>query len=48
MMLVSLLIPACNARYFEAALASAMGQTYRNIEIVVSDDSCRDEISAIC
>ena len=48
MILVSILIPAYNVRYVEAALVSALGQTYKNIEIVVSDDSCDDTIGAIC
>lgn len=37
--LVSILIPAYNERFFPQALASALAQTYPNIEIVVCDDS---------
>ncbi|QJR13670.1 glycosyltransferase family 2 protein [Usitatibacter palustris] len=37
--LVSILIPAYNERFFAEAFTSARAQTYRNIEIVVSDDS---------
>jgi len=37
--LVSLLIPAYHERFFGEAFASALAQTYPNIEIVVCDDS---------
>lgn len=41
--LVTVMIPTYNRpEYFEIALNSAIGQTYRNIEIVVSDDSDND------
>jgi glycosyltransferase involved in cell wall biosynthesis len=36
---VSILIPAYNERFFAAALASALAQTYADLEIVVCDDS---------
>ena len=45
--LVSILIPAYNPRYFELALQSALAQTYKNIEIIVSDDSPSDQIKQI-
>ncbi|HTR57250.1 MAG TPA: glycosyltransferase [Casimicrobiaceae bacterium] len=45
--LVSILIPAYNARFFAAALDSALAQTYDRIEIVVCDDSPGSEIEAI-
>ncbi len=37
--LVSVLIPSYNERFFGDALASALQQTYGNLEIIVSDDS---------
>ncbi|HVP38148.1 MAG TPA: glycosyltransferase [Candidatus Saccharimonadales bacterium] len=37
--LVSVLIPAYNPAWFEAALHSALGQSYRRLEVVVCDDS---------
>lgn len=37
--LVSVCIPAYKPTYFAATIESALKQTYRNIEIVVSDDS---------
>lgn len=41
--LVTIMIPTYNRpEYFEIALKSALGQTYRNLEIVVSDDSDND------
>ncbi|WP_138495931.1 glycosyltransferase family 2 protein [Paenibacillus pinistramenti] len=41
--LVSILMPTYNRpEYFEQALASAFNQTYKNIEIVVSDNSTND------
>lgn len=43
--LVSILIPAHHHRYLLKALQSAQAQTYKNIEIIVSDDSSTDEIN---
>lgn len=40
--LVSLLVPAYNPRFVAQALASALAQTYSNIEIIIRDD-CRSE-----
>lgn len=37
--LVTVVIPAFKSRYFEAALLSALGQTWRPLEIVICDDS---------
>ncbi|MEP7206042.1 MAG: glycosyltransferase [Casimicrobiaceae bacterium] len=45
--LVSLLIPVQSARFFEPALASAVAQTYGNLEIVVGDDSPDGKVAAI-
>lgn len=42
--LVSIAIPAYNALYFEAALQSALNQTYTSLEVIVCDDSNSDEI----
>ncbi len=42
--LVSIIIPTFNrTKYFKIALESALNQTYRNFEIVVSDDGTNDE-----
>ncbi len=42
--LVSVVIPTFNRpHYFKQALESALNQTYRNIEVVVSDNSTNDE-----
>lgn len=42
--LVSVIIPTFNRRdYFKLALDSALNQTYRNIEVIVSDNSTNDE-----
>lgn len=44
---VQVLIPTFNRpKFFQAALESAMNQTYRNIEIVVSDDSTDEATNA--
>ncbi|OTX31453.1 hypothetical protein BK717_22925 [Bacillus thuringiensis serovar malayensis] len=44
MPLVSVLIPTYNRpKYFQIALESAIKQTYKNIEIIVTDDSTNDE-----
>ncbi len=41
--LVSILIPCYNAQeYVGAAVASALNQTYRNVEVVVVDDGSKD------
>ncbi|MCU1735148.1 MULTISPECIES: glycosyltransferase [unclassified Pseudomonas] len=45
--LVSLVIPACNPRFFRAALVSALAQNYENLEVIVCDDSHGDEIKAL-
>ncbi len=44
---VSILIPAYNPRYFDAALRSAVEQDYANREIIVADDSPGAEIRTI-
>lgn len=45
---VSIVIPAYKPGHFEQALRSAIGQTYPNIEICVSDNCPTDDIRAIC
>src|SRR5437764_2829937 len=45
--LVSILIPAYNAQFFEPCLASCMKQTYGNTEIIVGDDSPGNTISNV-
>ncbi|MGS0736339.1 glycosyltransferase [Pseudomonas sp. GG8] len=45
--LVSIVIPAFNPRFFKKALVSALNQSYGNLEIIVCDDSCGDEIEGI-
>jgi len=45
--LVSILIPAYRADWFKLAMQSAQKQTYRNIEIIVSDDSPDGRIGAV-
>jgi len=45
--LVSIVIPSSNPRYFAECIDSALAQTYRNIEIVVSDDCATDAIGAL-
>jgi glycosyltransferase involved in cell wall biosynthesis len=45
--LVSLLIPAYSPAFFEASLASAIAQTYANLEIIVCDDSAGEDIERI-
>lgn len=45
--LVSIVIPSSNPRYFGECIDSALAQTYRNIEIVVSDDCATDAIGAL-
>jgi len=45
--LVSILIPAYRATWFQQAIQSAIDQTYPNVEIIVCDDSSTDEIESI-
>lgn len=46
--LVSVIIPAYNAeRWIGATLASAIAQTYRNLEVVVVDDGSTDKTCAL-
>lgn len=43
-MLVSVLIPSYNyARYVRSAIDSALGQTHRDVEVIVADDGSTDE-----
>lgn len=43
--LVSVLIPAYNRpRYLREALQCALDQTYKNIEIIICDDSTNYEV----
>ncbi|WP_437888716.1 glycosyltransferase [Phytobacter sp. V91] len=46
--LVSILIPAYKADFFEEALLSALNQDWGNIEIIVCDDSDNDSIHYLC
>ena len=46
--LVSVVIPTFNRpKYFREALDSVLNQTYRNIEVVISDDSTGDETETL-
>jgi glycosyltransferase involved in cell wall biosynthesis len=45
--LVSICIPAFRGRWLDAAIASALAQTFRDVEIVISDDSAGEEIATI-
>lgn len=46
--LVSILIPAYNQpKYFEIALKSALNQEYKNIEIIIGDDSTNEDIKKL-
>lgn len=45
---VSVVIPSYKAWHFEQCLKSAIGQTYPNIEILVSDNCPTDDIRDIC
>lgn len=46
--LVSILIPAFNRpEYLEAALESALFQTYRNVEVIIGDDSTTDDVEEL-
>jgi predicted SAM-dependent methyltransferase/glycosyltransferase involved in cell wall biosynthesis len=46
--LVSVLIAAYRPEFFGAALSSALEQSYRNLEILIGDDSGGDEIERTC
>jgi cellulose synthase/poly-beta-1,6-N-acetylglucosamine synthase-like glycosyltransferase len=45
---VSIVIPSYKAEHFEQCLRSAIGQTYPNTEILVSDNCPLDAIRDIC
>lgn len=46
--LVSVIIPVYNAeKYVEQAVRSIMNQTYKNLEILITDDCSTDIISSI-
>lgn len=44
---VSVLIPAFNPTYFEQSLCSAIGQSFEDYEIIVSDDSAGNHIKEL-
>ena len=45
---MSVIIPTFNRpKYFREALDSVLNQTYRNLEVVISDDSTNDETEAL-
>lgn len=46
--LVSIVIPSYKPAHFEQCLRSAIGQTYANLDITVSDNCPTEEIRAIC
>jgi glycosyltransferase involved in cell wall biosynthesis len=46
--LVSIVIPSYKPAHFEQCLRSAIGQTYPNIEILVSDNCLTEAIETIC
>lgn len=46
--LVSIVIPSYKVAHFEMSLRSALGQTYPNTEILVSDNCPTEEIRDIC
>ncbi|MBK9132664.1 MAG: glycosyltransferase family 2 protein [Gammaproteobacteria bacterium] len=46
--LVSVCIPAYKERDLKTAIGSALAQTYRNIEVIVSDDAPTDAIRNVC
>jgi glycosyltransferase involved in cell wall biosynthesis len=46
--IVSIIIPSYKPEHFEQSLRSALGQTYQNIEICVSDNCPTDAIREIC
>lgn len=46
--LVSIVIPSYKAGHFEQCLKSAVGQTYPNLEILVSDNCPTEDIKAVC
>ena len=46
--LVSIVVPAYKPHFIRACLKSAQAQTYRDIEIVVSDDCPDDKIAEAC
>ncbi len=45
--LISILIPAYRATWFQQALHSALSQTYQNIEVIICDDSPNEDIENI-
>ena len=45
--LVSIAIPAYKARHLHESLASALSQTYENIEVVVVNDQSPEDVASV-
>ena len=46
---ISVIVPIHNAeKYLESSIKSILGQTYRNLEIILVDDCSNDRSAAIC
>ena len=47
--LVSVVVPVCKVEpYLERCIRSIIGQTYKNLEIILVDDGSPDRCGAIC
>ncbi len=47
--LISVIIPLYNAeKYLKNCITSVVGQTYRNLEIILIDDGSNDNSLSIC
>lgn len=47
--LISIVVPVYNVeRYFDACMVGILGQTYRNIEIILVDDGSTDQSGKMC
>lgn len=45
--LISIIIPAFKSKYLKESLASALSQSYKNIEIIIVNDASPEDLETV-